>query len=233
MSKRPIYYDLETTGVKPDQDRIIEIAAYDPVRDQSFCEFVHPGIAIPELITNITGINDEMVKDAPGFDVISKAFVNFCEGDVVLIAHNNDGFDKHFLKHEFARANVPLPDFAYIDTLKWARKYRADLPKHTLQYLREIYGIAANNAHRALDDVVVMYQLFSMMIGDLTMEQVIDLLKTQPQMVRQMPFGKHRGVALEKLPKSYLKWLEGSGALEKPENEVLKKSMETLMLIGN
>lgn len=231
MAKRPIYYDTETTGVKAEKDRIIEIAAYDPVNDLSFCEFVNPGMPIPEESTKITGITDEMVKEAKGYDEVGKAFYEFCAGDAVLIAHNNDGFDKFFLIEEAKRAKLPEPNFTYIDTLKWARKYRSDLPKHSLQYLREIYGIEENNAHRALDDVKVLYQIFSLMIGDLSMEEVIDLLYNSDTLVYQMPFGKHRGQPLHKVPKSYLSWLAGSGALDKPGNEALKESLEKQELI--
>jgi len=97
--------------------------------------------------------------------------------------------------------------------------------------LREIYNIDKNNAHRALDDVVVLYKIFSQMIGDLSMEQIYDLLYNQDKTVRQMPFGKHRGVPLSKLPKHYVKWLAGSGALEKPENEDLRESLSSLGLL--
>lgn len=230
--KRPIYYDTETTGIKPEKDRIIEIAAYDPVEDRSFCEFVHPGIPIPQEITKITGIDDEMVKDAQPFEVVGQAFTEFCSGDVVLIAHNNDNFDKHFLRCEYSRSSLILPNFPYIDTLKWARKYRPDLPRHSLQYLREIYNIEKNNAHRALDDVMVLYEVFSLMINDLSMEEVMHLLEQGPGVIRQMPFGKHQGTLLEQVPKHYLEWLAKSGALDKPENEALKKTMQELNLIG-
>jgi len=232
MGKRPIYYDTETTGVKPKEDRIIEIAAFDPVNNKTFCEFVNPQMPIPKESSQITGITDEMVKDAKSFAEIGKDFFDFCKGEVVLIAHNNDRFDKYFLIEESKRNSLILPNFPYIDTLLWARKYRNDLPRHSLQYLREIYGIEQNNAHRALDDVDVLYKVFSLMIEDLTMEQVIDLLYNSNNEILQMPFGKHRGIPLEKVPKFYLKWLAGSGALDKPENEALKSSMEKRGLLN-
>ena len=225
MSKRPIYYDTETTGVRAGKDRIIEIAAYDPVLDKTFCSFVNPEMPIPAESTQITGITDDMVKDAPTYGEVGESFYEFCKGESVLIAHNNDGFDVHFLTNEAKRANISPPKFPFIDSLKWARKYRPDLPRHSLQYLREIYNIEKNNAHRALDDVKVLYNIFIQMIGDLTMEQIYVLLYNQDKTIRQMPFGKHRGQPLAKLPKSYVKWLAGSGALEKPENEDLRESL--------
>ena len=94
-----------------------------------------------------------MVKEAPLFKEVGPQFIEFCSGDVILIAHNNDAFDKLFLEAEFSRAGLPMPHWIFIDTLKWSRKYRTDLPRHSLQFLREAYGIEANQAHRALDDV--------------------------------------------------------------------------------
>lgn len=233
MGKRPIYYDTETTGVKPKEDRIIEIAAFDPLQNKTFCQFVNPQMPIPPESTQISGITDEMVKDAKTFAEVGKEFFEFCKGDVVLIAHNNDRFDKLFLVEEAKRSALILPNYPYIDTLLWARKYRSDLPKHALQYLREVYGIEQNNAHRALDDVIVLHQIFSIMIGDLSMDTVLELLYTNTSgPLLQMPFGKHKGEPLDKLPKFYLKWLAGSGALDKPENETLKQSLDKLGLLS-
>ena len=231
MGRKAIYYDTETTGLKPGSDRIIEIAAYDASNNTSFCTFVNPGMSIPEESVNITGITDVMVKDAPSFKEVALMFTDFCKGEVVLIAHNNDNFDKLFLEAEFTRAEVPLPRYPYIDTLKWARKYRSDLPKFSLQYLREIYGIKENNAHRALEDVMVMKQVFEAMTEDLTLEDIFSLLNKKGGPITQMPFGKHRGVPLEKVPKSYLMWLSKSGALDKDDNGDLKETLTSLALI--
>lgn len=227
MPLRPIFYDTETTGIRPDRDRIIEIAAFDPVRGKTLERLINPGISIPAEATAIHHITNEMVESAPGFHVIAQEFIEFCEGDVVLIAHNNDAFDLHFLRHEFQRADAAMPQWKFLDSLKWARRYRRDLPRHTLQFLREMYGIPSNNAHRALDDVVVLHQVFSNLIDDLTMEQVMDLLNKQRE-ITHMPFGKHQGMLLQDLPSSYVAWLAGSGALDKPDNAELRATLDKL-----
>jgi DNA polymerase-3 subunit epsilon len=230
MPLRPIYYDTETTGIKADRDRIIELAAFDPVLNRTFEKLINPGCPIPAEATAIHRITDEMVANAPSFAQVGAEFVDFCSGDVVLIAHNNDGFDIHFLRNEFQRHSLEMPVWKFLDTLKWARRYRPDLPRHTLQFLREMYGIAANNAHRALDDVVVLHQVFSYMIDDLEIEDIYNLLCT-PRSLQHMPFGKHQGQPLAKIPRNYIQWLASSGSLDKPENQELKQCFIKLGLL--
>ncbi len=232
MSKRlrPIYYDTETTGVRNDKDRVIELAAFDPVENRTFCRFIKPGIPIPPEATAIHKITDGMVADAPPFKEVAEAFLAFCPPQSVLIAHNNDAFDKLFLEQEFKRSGLDFPSFRFIDTLKWARKYRGDLPRHTLQSLREVYGFPANQAHRALDDVIVLHQVFSAMIDDLPIETILDLL-ARPQVLSRMPFGKHQGKLLAEVPKDYVSWLASSGAFDKSENQELKENFDKLGLL--
>lgn len=228
---RAIFYDTETTGIKTDKDRIIEIAAYDPVRGCTFEKLINPGIPIPADATAIHKISDAMVAEAPSFAQVAQEFIAFCEGEFVLIAHNNDSFDLPMLRSEFARHQVEFPEWKFIDSLKWARRYRGDLPRHTLQFLREIYGITANNAHRALDDVIVLHQVFQLMIDDLDIKQVFTLLN-RPKEIIHMPFGKHQGKPLQNLPKDYVQWLFSNGALDKAENKDLRTSLEKLNLIA-
>lgn len=176
--KRPIFYDTETTGLRSDRDRIVEIAAYDPVKNCSWVRLVNPQMPIPDESRQIHGISNEMVADSPSFALLIPEMLEFCPTDeVILIAHNNDAFDIRFLKAEFERAGHRMPNWQTIDSLKWARRYRPDLPKHQLQYLREVYGIAANQAHRALDDVQTLAAIFSAMIDDLPWNVVHELLE--------------------------------------------------------
>lgn len=228
MAKRLIYYDTETTGVRAEKDRIIELAAYDPVNDRRFDRLINPQIPIPQEASAIHGITDDMVKEAPTFAEIGKEFIDFCDGEPILIAHNNDGFDKHFLAHEYKRHELEMPTWIMLDSLKWARKYRPDLPRHSLQFLRQIYGIEENNAHRAIDDVLVLYQIFSFMVDDLPPETILKLLGDPGGSERpeSMPFGKYQGKPLSEIPASYVSWLLESGALDKPENAQLKLALK-------
>jgi DNA polymerase-3 subunit epsilon len=179
MAKRPIFFDTETTGTNPKQDRIIELAAYDADRKCSFEMLINPGISIPPETIMIHQITDSMVQDAPSFDHVAREFIKFCEGEVALIAHNGDGFDVPFFMNECRRHGVEVPtNWSYIDSLKWSRRYRRDLPRHSLQFLRQTYGITANQAHRALNDVMVLYEVFSAMTDDLSCEEIAVLLNT-------------------------------------------------------
>lgn len=228
MASELIFYDTETTGVKPGKDLIVEIAAFDPSRSEPFCTLVNPECPIPSESTAITGITDEMVKDAPKIKEALEMFSNYCGTQAVLVAHNNDAFDKLFLQFEFQRAKLPMPAWRFFDTLKWSRKYRSDLPRHSLQFLREVYGIAANQAHRALDDVYVLHQVYTRMVDDLSIDTVLNLIEQKTKILR-MPFGKHAGKSLSDLPRDYIIWLKGSGALDKKENENLREALEQVM----
>jgi DNA polymerase-3 subunit epsilon len=173
---RMVFFDTETTGLSPANDRIVEIAALDATLNKNFSTLINPGISIPKEVTDIHHITDEMVKDSSDFKEAGQQFIDFCGKDCVLIGHNCELFDKPFIEAEFKRNNLMPHEWLLLDTLKWARKYRNDLPRHSMQYLREIYNIPPNQAHRALDDVIILQKLFSKMAGDLTIDQILQLL---------------------------------------------------------
>lgn len=227
---RRIFYDTETTGLSPERDRIIEFAAYDEELKKEFVSLINPGFPIPAEATAIHGITNDMVANAPTFAVVWQQIMEFCQGEVVLVAHNNDAFDAPFLKAECARNQVPFLKCPFLDSLKWARRYRPDLPRHTLQFLRESYGITANQAHRALDDVIVLHQVFTAMTDDLPSDTLVKLMQKK-KTLQTMPFGKHQGTTLKQLPRDYVAWLNKSGALEKAENSELLESLRVLGMV--
>ena len=128
MLKSYIAFDVETTGLNPQINEIIEIGALK-VRDghvaERFMEFICPKERISDTITNLTGITNEMVADArSGSEVISD-FLKFCEDDV-LIGHNV-GFDYSFMKTGASRCGLSF-EKSGIDTLKIAQTALASLP---------------------------------------------------------------------------------------------------------
>lgn len=185
--KRAIFFDTETTGTRAESDRIIELAAFDPERNRSFETLINPGIAIPIEAINVHQITDSMVKDAPNFAEAMQQFLHFCDGDIALVAHNLISFDLPFIQAECRRAAIELPvEWSYIDSLIWARRYRKDLPRHSLQFLRKIYAVESNQAHRALNDVMTLYEVFRCMVDDLSIDQIIFLLASTTKL-RETP----------------------------------------------
>src|SRR5262245_35908313 len=109
MALRSIFFDTETTGVRPESDRIIELAAFDPTRGKTFVQLINPKMAIPPDSTAVHQITNTMVQEAPLFAQVAQEFVEFCEGEVVLIGHNSDAFDIPFLRAEFTRNGMMIP----------------------------------------------------------------------------------------------------------------------------
>lgn len=154
--------DIETTGLSPEKERIIEIGAVkyeDGVQKEVFSTFVNPQTAgIPERITELTGITDEMVADAPAEDVAMGALLRFLEGETVLLGHNV-AFDFSFLKTAAARLGMAFT-YEGIDTLAIARACVPELPSKNLSALCDAYEIERERAHRACDDALAAAELY-------------------------------------------------------------------------
>lgn len=160
MLKSYIAFDLETTGLNPQENEIIEIGALK-VRNgkvtERFMEFIRPSAPLSSAITSLTGITDEMVADArPRCSVIAD-FLDFCEEDI-LIGHNVI-FDYSFMKCSAAAENLPF-EKSGIDTLKIAQKVHKDLPSKSLGSLCDYYQIENRAAHRAYHDALATAKLY-------------------------------------------------------------------------
>jgi DNA polymerase III epsilon subunit len=167
------FFDLETTGLSPKKNRIIELAAIRLERDASRREFstlINPGISIPPEAMAIHGISDEMVKDAPSFADAGKVFLEFSFGSV-LVAHNAS-FDLAFLQESLFRDNMCLCEEKTIDSIKIFKRIFPGLPSYSLSFLRSYFGInpRSGRAHRALADVEVLVQIFLLAAGKLPEE---------------------------------------------------------------
>lgn len=164
MIKDYVCVDIETTGCQSKWNKIIEIGAVK-VKDgkvvETFSKLVNPGVKIPDFITTLTGITNEMVKDEQGIEAVMPEFVRFSE-DYVLLGHNLR-FDYSFLKQNAENLNIDF-DKEGIDTLKIARKVHKELESRKLQYLCEYYGIADEHHHRAYNDADVTSQLYMILL---------------------------------------------------------------------
>lgn len=160
MLKSYVCFDLETTGLDPLYNEIIEIGALK-VRDgkvaERFMEFIHPQEEISQMITNLTGITNEMVANARPADAVISDFLEFCEDDV-LIGHNV-GFDYSFMKSGASNLGLTFEKFG-IDTFKIAQRTLKSLPSKSLSSLCEYYQIENKAAHRAYYDALATAKLY-------------------------------------------------------------------------
>ena len=156
--------DLETTGGQPTQDRITEIAIYihdgEKIVDE-YATLLNPGRAIPPFISQLTGITNDMVSDAPKFHEVARKVVEMTEG-CVFVAHNVR-FDYSFLKKEFA-------DLGYnysrktLCTVRLSRSLIPGQPSYSLGKLCQNIGIPLESRHRAAGDAHATALLFGRLL---------------------------------------------------------------------
>ena len=154
-----VVVDLETTGTSPSDDRITEIGAVKMVDGkitEKFSTMVNPERKIPENVVELTGITDDMVKDAPNFEALAGDIYKFCYGSVI-IAHNI-AFDYTFLKNQSKAVNYIYSNRG-IDTLALSRTVLPDLSNHKLNTVCEKFGIEFLH-HRAYSDAFATAQMF-------------------------------------------------------------------------
>jgi DNA polymerase III subunit epsilon len=152
--------DVETTGGSPFKERVIEIAIilHDGEKIlEEYSSLINPERYIPYHITLLTGIDNEMVKDAPKFFEIGKKIVELTEG-AIFVAHNVR-FDYEFVKEEFARLGFIFTR-RQLCTVKLTRKIYPGLPSYGLGNLITHFGISVDHRHRALDDTRATTEIF-------------------------------------------------------------------------
>ncbi len=146
--------DFETTGLDPREDRICEIGAVrltpTGAESASLDLLVNPGRPIHPEASRVSGITDEMVRDAPAVESALPDLLAFL-GDSVIVAHNAS-FDLGFLAAAARRAGLVAPANPVADTRDLAREAFPGLPSYALQRLAGSFGLAPGNAHRACDD---------------------------------------------------------------------------------
>lgn len=155
-----VVFDLETTGLSAEHNHIIEIGAVKVKNGKiydSFSTFVRPPFGIPSRITELTGITEAMVADAPPEDQAVEAFLEFI-GDAVLVAHNAS-FDVGFLSMAMKRLRRRF-DFCYLDTVELSRKLYPELPNHRLSTIAKYLNVKLVNHHRAVDDALAAANIF-------------------------------------------------------------------------
>ena len=179
-----IIVDLETTGLSPHYDKITEIAAIkieDNKIINKFESFINPEIEIPINITRLTGISNQMVKDAPKAKDVLKEFLKFA-GSSTIVAHNAN-FDISFLQSHLSknfRLSLTNPTLC---TKELAKLTVPEINSKALAALCRFFEIENINAHRAMSDVKATYQIFNIMRKRLSVQSLnlSNYIKTHSQ----------------------------------------------------
>ena len=171
--------DLETTGFSAKNDRITEIGIMKvknkEVIDKFSC-FVNPEKHIPQRVTEVTNITDDMVKDAETIEQVFPKMIEFLGNpkETVLVAHNAN-FDIGFLKQNAKRLGYNF-EYSYLDTLSLAKDLFPEYKKYKLGKIADNLGIKVEVAHRALDDVDTTVKVFNVMI-DMLKERGAEIIE--------------------------------------------------------
>lgn len=177
-----IAFDVETTGLSPVANRLVELSGVkfkigtDEGPDQldTFSTLIDPEVPIPEQVTGIHGITDAMVKGAPKASEAIRNFMDWAGKDVIFMAHNAP-FDVEFLRVGLTRAGLVCPAEPVVDTLILARDL-LETPNHKLQTIVEFLGLSTGGYHRALADSVHVKEVFRSMSLRFTLDRWEKLL---------------------------------------------------------
>ncbi|MBO4904324.1 MAG: PolC-type DNA polymerase III [Lachnospiraceae bacterium] len=188
-----VVFDIETTGFSADENNIIEIGAVKISGGkitERFSTFVNPGEPIPHRIEKLTGINDQMVADAPFINDALNQFRKFTE-DAVYVAHNA-AFDMGFLAAKETAAGIER-EYSYVDTLGMARFLVPEIARFKLDNLCKFFKITLENHHRAVDDAEATAHIFLKLIARLkekgvdTLEGLNEMSAASDEKIRKSP----------------------------------------------
>lgn len=165
--------DIETTGINFKYGKVTEIAIFQhngfEITD-SFSSLIYPEMDVPYFITRLTGIDNEMVREAPKFYEIAKKIIEFTAGRI-FVAHNVN-FDYNFIKEEYQRLGYNF-NRKTLCTVKLSRKFLPGLKSYSLGNLCKELNIEINGRHRAMGDALATVRLFEILLqkNDITNEE--------------------------------------------------------------
>lgn len=160
-----VLIDLETTGLDPCFDNIIELCAVrvvDLVAQESWKSLVNPGYELDDFIVSLTGITDEMLSDAPSIDLVLDDFLAFIDKD--LIMGHNVNFDVNFLYDNSMRILSKPFTNDFVDTMRLSRRIFPQRSTHRLSSIAEDFQLASAVAHRAYDDCLCVLEYYRLML---------------------------------------------------------------------
>lgn len=168
------FVDVETTGLSARYDKIIEVGIVQLKNFEiinSYNTFVNPGTRIPNFITNLTGITDDDVYDAPFFEDVRSDLISYFEESIV-VGHNVK-FDLGFLLKEFRASGVENFNPLNICTVRMARRLYPHLKSRSLPNLAKFFKLHQDFSHRAIDDIITTSHIFTRMCNTLKKENAI------------------------------------------------------------
>lgn len=179
--KQPFFaLDVETTGLDPASNRIIELALvpFNMGASQSFSSLFSIDGLLPKEIINITGISDDMLKGQPSFLEKADQVLSLLK-DVPFIVAYNAKFDRPFVESEFARVNRALPDIPWVDPYIFVCEFDRYKRGKKLTDAAKRWGVSLENAHRAQDDAKAAGELILKMADKIGVNDLSDLLNQQ------------------------------------------------------
>ncbi|MBR6542564.1 MAG: PolC-type DNA polymerase III [Anaerotignum sp.] len=197
-----VVFDIETTGLSRETENITEIGAVklqDGKIVDRFSTFVNPEKPISEEITNLTGITNEMVVDAPVIQDVLPKFMEFC-GDAVMVAHNAN-FDMGFIRVNAERKCGMEVKNTVLDTLELSRSLLPELNKHKLNLVCDHLGVSLEGHHRAVNDAEAtaeVFQKFIEMLVEKKIYHVDDINVFSSQTVNYKKLKAHHAIILAK-----------------------------------
>ena len=169
-----VIVDIETTGLNPAADEIIEIGAIKienrEIKD-IFNKLVRPEKQVPENITNLTGITQDMVAGEFPIKPVISQFVNFI-GNCIIVAHNAE-FDTSFLKNSMKKWLNKDMDNLIVCTVLISRDILPNLDNHKLHTVAKYFGLEISNRHRAIGDAELTYQIWLHLLQKLKERKII------------------------------------------------------------
>ncbi|MBQ3916177.1 MAG: PHP domain-containing protein, partial [Ruminococcus sp.] len=191
LSDEIIVFDVETTGLSFANDRLTEIGAVKLKNLQvvdSFNTKVNPGFHIPEKITELTGISDADVADAPGEAEAIRMLMEFCGENPVLAAHNAS-FDTTMINEAIARNNIDFP-YNWLDTLILCQAMLPDMGRHKLNLVAKQLKLGKFDHHRASDDAMMLAKIYIELVSRLKSDRGYTALNELNQLVNEIEVKK-------------------------------------------
>ena len=187
-----VVFDVETTGLSAVNHQLIQIAASKMQKGNiidEFDVFINPGHPLSKFTTELTGITDNHVKDAPPIEQTLKDFQEFCDG-AILVAHNAS-FDVGFMNANYERYGLPTISQPVIDTLELARNLYPEYKRHGLGPLTKRFGVALEHHHMANFDAEATGRLLFIFLKEAKEKHgVVNLNQLNYDLIREDSYQK-------------------------------------------